>query len=765
VFYVKVATRGGATARKGSPRQALDYITDGHDTRRDPGYSDGELAYIARMGEGWKTDLEGGRVPLAGFGLLAGQSDEAKMRAEFEASCLPTGRCATVGYKSITFTLPKEVSLFAEGHREKAREAMNAAIGAALERAFPGMAYTAVGAVHTRNEAGEIHHHAHVLVGKFAVEHATGRALSVNGKRSGNGPSRVRELKVGWKESIEREFKERLGLTIEQRAPNAAPALVMPDGSRLEPLNRASRRQLEKDVAPWYAAPDKSGAVVQRQLRLNAMDDRIFEVAAGGRPPTGWNAGAFRELFPDQVRFIARYEKRVETLKSIGYLTPAGQLTSEFRLHFAIKNGIDTPELQRLRLDLANQNAREARRRPAHRRPVDLSESSDRSEAARRRVERLGLSRDDIRRIQREAEARKPTPERLREIRIDALRRALVQPSTRLPRTKTILRAFTDLQAARIQRIYLLVSGALSFRYGETKKIADKLRQTAERDLFYAKEKRLAQLGMGLRPIFWAVKVAMPREAGRLEKAVERCSRLAYSQEARRITREEISRSYADWRKAFIDRPIAEIQMRTATGPAAGSSGVDPRGGPTPPDGLSAARAMYEKGYAALEALGRPDVALLRKWVGREDDLVRAIYSADRLPGEKGSGLQPGEHSAAVRAGQIGRLLIREGEAPRLKGPDEMVGSPEVQRLAARLHAFGFRSPLTKDGLGALAPVELKTSLDAFRKAGLLDDGPAWTLKAAQAKSLTQDLGRTVERAIDAEDLLIDLLLKRRGPS
>jgi hypothetical protein len=762
VFYVKVATRGGATARKGSPRQALDYITDGHDTRRDPGYSDSELAYIARMGEGWKTDLEGGRVPLTGFGLLAGESDEAKMRAEFEASCLPTDRCATVGYKSITFTLPKEVSLFAEGHREKAREAMNAAVGAALERAFPGMAYTAVGAIHTRNEAGEIHYHAHVLVGKVAVERATGRLLSVNGKRSGNGPSRVRDLKVGWKESIEREFKERLGLTIEQRAPNAAPAMVMPDGTRLEPLNRASRRQLEKDFAPWYAAPDKSGAVVQRQLRLNAMDDRIFEVAAGGRPPTGWNMADFRELFPDQVRFTSRYEKRVETLRSIGYLTAEGCLTSEFRLHFAIKNGIDTPELQRLRLDLANQKAREARRRPEHRGQVDLSDSSDRSESVRRRVERLGLSRDDIRRIQREAEARRPTPERLREIRIEALRRALVQPSTRLPRTKTVLRAFTDLQATRIQRVYLLVSGALTFRYGEAKKIGDKLRQAAERDLFYAKEKRLAQLAMGLRPIFWAVKVAMPREARRLEKAVERCSRLAYSQEARRITREEVGRAYADWRKAFIERPIAEIQMRAATAPVAGSAGADLNAGRTGPEAMSAARAMYEKGCVALQALGRSDVALLRKWVGREDDLLRAIYSADRSSGEKGSGLQPGEYSAAVRAGQIGRLLIREGEAPRLKGPTEIVGSPEVQRLAARLHAFGFRSPLTKHALGALAPAEMKTSLDAFRKAGLLDDGPAWTLKAAQAKSLTHDLGRTVDRAIHAEDLLVDRLLKRR---
>ena len=764
MFYVKVATRGGATARKGSPRQALDYITDGHDTRRDPGYSDGELAYIARMGEGWRTELEGGRVPLTGFGAVAGQDDEAEIRAGFEASCLPTDRCATVGYKSITFTLPKEVSLFAEGHREKAREAMNAAVGAALERAFPGMAYTAVGAIHTRNEAGEIHYHAHVLVGKFAVERVTGRVLSVNGKRGGNGPSRVGALKVGWKEGIEREFKERLGLTFEQRAPNAAPAMVMPDGTRLEPLNRASRRQLEKDVAPWYAAPDKSGAVVQRQLRLNAMDDRIFEVAAGGRPAAGWNSAAFRELFPDQGRFIARYEKRVETLKSIGYLTPEGQLTSEFRLHFAIKNGIDTPELQRLRLDLANQNAREARRRPAPRQPVDLSESSDRSESVRRRVERLGLSRDDIRRIRRDAEARKPTPERLRAIRMEALRRAFVQPATSLPRTKTILRAFTDLQTARLQRGYLLVSGAVSFRYGETKKIADNLLQAAERDLFYAKEKRLAQLAMGLRPIFWAVRVAMPREARRLEKAVERCSRLAYSQEARRITREEIGRAYTDWRKAFIERPLAEIQARAATPPAAGPAGVDPETRPISAERLSAARAMYEKGYAALQTLGRPEVTLLRRWSGREADLLHAIYSVNRSAGEKGSGLQPEEHTAAVRAGQIGRLLIREGQATPLEGPEEIVKLREVQRLAARLDAFGIRSPLTRNGLRALAPAEIKESLQAFRRAGLLDDSPAWTLRAAQARSLTVDLARTVDRAIQADDLLVDRLLKRRGP-
>ena len=46
-YYVRVATRGSAAT--GSPRQALNYITDGHDARRDPSYSDAELHYIARM--------------------------------------------------------------------------------------------------------------------------------------------------------------------------------------------------------------------------------------------------------------------------------------------------------------------------------------------------------------------------------------------------------------------------------------------------------------------------------------------------------------------------------------------------------------------------------------------------------------------------------------------------------------------------------------------------------------------------------------------
>src|SRR6185312_10694558 len=112
-----------------------------------------------------------------------------------------------------------------------------------------------VAAIHTRNEAGEIHYHLHVLVAKFAKDLASGRTVSLNSTAGGNGAGRVREIKQGWKDGVDKEFKERLGLTIEQRASNAAPALVLPDGTRLDSLNRASRRLLEKDLAPWYAVP------------------------------------------------------------------------------------------------------------------------------------------------------------------------------------------------------------------------------------------------------------------------------------------------------------------------------------------------------------------------------------------------------------------------------------------------------------------------------------------------------------------------------
>jgi hypothetical protein len=138
----------------------------------------------------------------------------------------------------------------------KAKEAINAAVRVALERAFEGFRYSAVAAIHTRNQVGEIHYHVHVLVGKFAKNVATGRMISLSSKAGGNtGRARLHQMKLGWQEGIEKEFRERLQLGIEQKTPRSPVALVLPDGTRLDPLNRESRRMLEKELCPTFTEP------------------------------------------------------------------------------------------------------------------------------------------------------------------------------------------------------------------------------------------------------------------------------------------------------------------------------------------------------------------------------------------------------------------------------------------------------------------------------------------------------------------------------
>jgi hypothetical protein len=102
IYYVKAATRGSDSAQRGTPRQAIAYITGSRDERREHALSREELEYVARMGPDWgvreavesiaqaftlpvpagsalayvgrhedgpKKEIEGGRVPLVGFGV------------------------------------------------------------------------------------------------------------------------------------------------------------------------------------------------------------------------------------------------------------------------------------------------------------------------------------------------------------------------------------------------------------------------------------------------------------------------------------------------------------------------------------------------------------------------------------------------------------------------------------------------------------------------------------------------------------------------
>ena len=203
MFYVRVATRGGPRPGKESrarPSTTLPAAT----TPREPGYRTARLAYIARMDPGMEDrSRRGARSVDRLRPARGGDATRRKCGGVRERRVVPTDRCATAGYKSITFTLPKEVSLFAEGHREEGQRGDVRRGRRSARTGIPGMAYTAVAAIHTRNEAGEIHYHVHVLVGiRPRARDAAASSLQRQARRE--RPSRVQDLKVGWKESVER---------------------------------------------------------------------------------------------------------------------------------------------------------------------------------------------------------------------------------------------------------------------------------------------------------------------------------------------------------------------------------------------------------------------------------------------------------------------------------------------------------------------------------------------------------------------------------
>jgi hypothetical protein len=183
----------------------------------------------------------------------------------------------------------------------------------------------------------------------------------------------------------------------------------------------------------------------------------------------------------------------------------------------------------------------------------------------RRRVERLGYSREEVSRLFEVAQKRKPTRENLNAIRANIELRASLAPLPwELPQTKKIIRAYVDLQKTKLQRIYLISSGIIKFwKFSEKRALALRLKRIAERDLFYAKERRIAQVGRALRPVLWIARVAMPREVRRLEMAIYRCARLAQRQAIYREEKQAITTAYQNWREQFIKKPLDELKRQS----------------------------------------------------------------------------------------------------------------------------------------------------------------------------------------------------------
>jgi hypothetical protein len=789
MYYVRCNTRSSAASSKGTPAQAVEYITDTHDSERDPSYSNAELRYIARLDEGWKQELEGGRLALVGLGALHGCNDQATLAREFEDACQPYhDRRGSTGYLSYTFTIPKEISLVAEGHPRKARESMYAAIQKTLLAAFPGKALKAVTTVHARNEAGEVHYHAHVLVGKFALDLASKRVFSLNSASGGNtGRARVSLLKLEWKQNFDAELATRLGITVTQGAPYAKPALTLADGTYVPALNRESRRLLDKHLCFRLSTETPSGAVTSKNFRWTHFDPTIYELAAANKQGAGWSTDAFIKHFPKLAPRLKTFESRVETLKRIGYLTSDGRVTEPFTLHYCAHRG-DHPELQKLRAELyklaksskatggargggapappplgspsaiVGQRGGNAPEKDKDDPTVELWLALHRSERLIQRLARLGVSPDQFKAFCEEARRRRPDAETLRRLRAESHDRAShegVDPE--LPRTKHIVRAYCTVHKARAVTFFAVTKGLLTLSLGRQIALANKIRARANRDFFWAKERRLAQTGRRLKPLFWLGRLVMPDEVDRLEIAIRRCGQLATRQQSDSLYRTQLRSAYKNSRDALIvqlqhearaealakDPNLRQEDARIRADLAATRTSI--RAGA---DAITVAQ--LREGLRILAELQPVRHPQLERWAGRETELIAALVN--NAKGETNP-LSHVEVKVALAAGRAGYLVEKQRQLEQPGATSSL--SPlaaQLNRANARLVACGALAPFSVDASARDPKPRLVRALELMRDTGFLDDGPAWTLRASTAMSVAQQVrdalagGREVER-------------------
>jgi hypothetical protein len=73
------------------------------------------------------------------------------------------------------------------------------------------------------------------------------------------------------------------------------------------------------------------------------------------------------------------------------------------------------------------------------------------------------------------------------------------------------------------------------------------------------------------------------------------------------------------------------------------------------------------------------------------------------------------------------------------------------------------RNTLTTVDLPYFSPGQLRAHIETARKAGLLDEGPGWTLKGAAADKLALDMNRDLAHGKQLERYLKNRLIERSG--
>ena len=771
-YYAKTQTRSSGATNKGTAAQAMNYLTDDHDTKRMGQVSDAEMDYMARVNPGHKTDLEGGRIPLLGYGRCIGLA-EKEMRATFEAACKPSHLSAlgymtrgSEGYKSHVLTLPKELSLVAETNSKAAKQAIEKALHEVLEKTYAGKELAAVAAVHTRNANGEIHFHAHVLVGKFVEDRATGKIHSINNAKAMGGNARESgRLKEHWQASINQEMEKAFQIKIENQLQGRA-IVTFSDGVKLAPLNRVSRREMEVRMAPEIRMTDSKGEARTRRFTLTKMDQKIFENTFRDRGKGGWDREVFLKTFPKELDRIERYEKRVQTLQSVGYLTHAGRVTEAFRNHAEVKWGKDSPQLQQIRVDLENQ--KKAVRYGTLTVPTGnpLSRAVVESSAIQDRVKNLGLQASAIREAERgwqEAKA-KVTPEQ----------KVLIQLEKRLERLNSE-------EKSQMGSVSITDRGMLMDRFQESRvsleseipaaweKAALSLKHPDRRDPEKILREELWQHNKALmqieRKLAGVDRSRAERLEGKTDPAVMARIEKWHGQQRMALegTRGKLVGEISVRRKAMIafeikpavsDRSGRFKEVGRYQKPQAGGDQVLSRVSGHLGGLVQAVRRAFQVwdevktlltrvpkekvdalrvGADLLRRSGQPEGRLLTPWRGREGALAGRV-----LLDQKGGGRMPLKLLEATKsAGRVGNDILKAqkllNESPsKVSGRLKALEGP-IQRFNTRTQAMGFESPLSKPVLEAISPKALAV---AFKEDPALEKlsgcGNEWALLQSQ---------------------------------
>jgi hypothetical protein len=285
----------------------------------------------------------------------------------------------------------------------------------------------------------------------------------------------------------------------------------------------------------------------------------------------------------------------------------------------------------------------------------------------------------------------------------------------------------------------VIVTGVLRLQYARHKRMAADIRSKARRDLFYAKERRLAQVGRWLRPLFWATRVLLPRQTRRLELAIARCVALVRTRDLVRTRR----RNFVAERKAQLlvvaarlERP-GQLRHLPQAAQAATADGTDRVVGRLRVGLELMRRHLPERGV------------LLQPWADKLQELAgRAAATAkgrtDQLPARV--------YEAASQAARAGSLLERERAAIPVAVPAAMAAQEkEIQRVQARFYAARHGEVLSREMLLALSPRRVLGVLEEIRRAGLAEEGPAWALRQRELANLVKNLAPALKREMQRE--------------